>query len=64
MNEELSGKYVCSTCGVENETIVDPSAGAHQTYVEDCAVCCRPHVLKILIDEASGYVTVQAEFEG
>ena len=64
MKEELSGIYVCSICGVENETCVDPSAGARQTYVEDCAVCCRPHVLTILIDEASGFVTVQAEFEG
>jgi hypothetical protein len=35
-----------------------------QTYVEDCAVCCRPQVLTILIDEASGFVAVQAEFEG
>jgi hypothetical protein len=64
MKEELSGIYVCSICGVENETIVDSSAGTRQSYVEDCAVCCRPQVLTILIDEASGYVTVQAEFEG
>jgi hypothetical protein len=64
MNEELSGIYVCSICGAENETFVDPSAGVRQTYVEDCAVCCRPQVLTILIDEASGFVTVQAEFEG
>jgi hypothetical protein len=64
MKEELSGIYVCSICGVENETIVDPSAGGRQTYVEDCAVCCRPHELTVLIDEASGNVTVEAEFEG
>ena len=64
MKEELSGKYVCSTCGVENETFVDPSTGARQTYVEDCAVCCRPQVLKVQIDEDSGFVTVHAEFEG
>ena len=64
MKEELSGIYVCSVCGVENETIVDPSAGLRQSYVEDCAVCCRPQVLTLLIDEESGFVTVGAEFEG
>jgi hypothetical protein len=64
MKEELSGRYVCSICGVENETLIDPSAGLRQTYVEDCAVCCRPQVLTILIDEESGFVTVGAEFEG
>jgi hypothetical protein len=64
MNEELSGTYVCSICGVENETFVDPSAGLRQSYVEDCAVCCRPQVLTILIDEETGFVTVEAEFEG
>ncbi len=64
MKEESSGIYICSICGVENETFVDPSAGVRQTCVEDCAVCCRPHVLTILIDEDSGSVTVEAEFEG
>ena len=64
MTEELSGMYNCSICGVENEAFIDPSAGLHQTYVEDCSVCCRPNVLTILIDEDSGSVTVEAEFEG
>jgi hypothetical protein len=64
MKEELSGTYICSICGVENETFVDPSAGLRQTYVEDCAVCCRPQVLTILIDEESGFVSVGADFEG
>lgn len=64
MNEELSGRYVCSTCGVANETLVDPSAGMRQAYIEDCAVCCRPQMLNVVIDEAGGFVTVHAEFEG
>ena len=64
MKEELSGIYVCSICGVENETLVDPSAGVRQTYVEDCEVCCRPHVLTIVIDEADGSVTIESTFEG
>ena len=64
MKEELSGTYSCAICGEENETFVDPSAGARQSYVEDCAVCCRPQVLTILVDESSGLVSIQAEFEG
>ena len=64
MKEELSAPYYCAICGEENETFVDPSAGARQSYVEDCAICCRPQVLKILVDETSGLVSIQAEFEG
>lgn len=64
MKEELSGTYYCAICGEENETFVDPSAGTRQSYVEDCAICCRPQVLTILIDETNGLVSIQAEFEG
>jgi hypothetical protein len=31
----------CPYCGENYETVVDPSAGS-QSYIEDCAVCCRP----------------------
>jgi hypothetical protein len=64
MKEELWGSYACSVCGVENETSIDPSAGVRQSYVEDCSVCCRPNVLTIEIDEDSGSVSIEAEFEG
>ena len=56
--------YACAACGEENETFVDATAGARQTYVEDCAVCCRPNVLRVQIDEAGGRITVEAELEG
>ena len=32
----------CPYCGEPSEVAVDPGGGAHQTYVEDCPVCCRP----------------------
>ena len=54
--------YVCQMCG---ETIViplDTSAGANQQYVEDCPVCCHPHVLRVTFD-ADGVPYVQAEHE-
>jgi hypothetical protein len=32
----------CPYCGEPSEVAVDPGGGAHQEYVEDCPVCCRP----------------------
>ncbi len=55
--------YNCAYCGEENETFVDPSAGFRQAYVEDCAVCCRPNLLRITIEE-DGTIMISAEFEG
>jgi len=63
-HEEYSGTYCCAVCGEENETFVDLSAGSVQSYVEDCAVCCRPNALRIRIDESSGKISVETEFEG
>ncbi|MFO1095788.1 MAG: CPXCG motif-containing cysteine-rich protein [Planctomycetaceae bacterium] len=49
MNDELS--YTCQACGEEVVVPIDLTAGAEQSYVEDCPVCCRPHVLHVTIDE-------------
>jgi len=32
----------CPYCGESVEITVDESGGAHQSYVEDCPVCCQP----------------------
>lgn len=50
MEDEAS--YICDACGEEIIVPVDVSAGAHQSYVEDCPVCCRPNVIHVDIDEA------------
>lgn len=42
----VEAEYVCAFCGEEIVIQVDPSAGANQEFVEDCPVCCRPHVLR------------------
>jgi hypothetical protein len=63
-NEECSGTYRCAVCSEENETFVDPSAGPVQTYVEDCAVCCRPNILHVRIDQSTGKISLETEFEG
>ena len=51
-NDEAS--YVCQSCGEEIVIPIDEHAGADQEYVEDCPVCCRPHVLRIRLDHEYG----------
>ena len=40
----------CPYCGELITLTVDASAGA-QTYIEDCAVCCRPITVILDIDD-------------
>ena len=40
----------CPYCGEEITITVETAVG-DQSYVEDCAVCCRPIALNIEIDE-------------
>ena len=47
----------CPWCGESADVFVDVGAGAHQSYVEDCAVCCRPCVVTIAPDSADRYVS-------
>lgn len=46
----IDAEFLCAFCGQANTTTVDPSAGRHQSYVEDCQACCRPNVLNIEVD--------------
>jgi hypothetical protein len=48
MHDEAS--YTCDRCGEEIIVPVDLSAGRDQTYVEDCPVCCHPHVIHVHVD--------------
>jgi hypothetical protein len=32
----------CPYCGEPVELYLDEGGGGHQSYVEDCPVCCRP----------------------
>lgn len=43
--------YECAFCGEENEVLVDPSGARRQTFTEDCAVCCRPNLITLVVDE-------------
>ena len=54
--------YTCGFCGEEIVVEVDLTAGHDQEYVEDCPVCCRPHVLRVRI-EADGHVVLDSQAE-
>lgn len=59
----IEAGYTCAYCGEPNDTTVDPSGGARQLYVEDCAVCCRPNTLRIRADPEEATAYVEATFE-
>ena len=46
----------CPYCGERYATQVDLSAGS-QSYVEDCAVCCRPWL--VTVERERGRLRVQ-----
>ncbi len=47
----------CPYCGEGFETSVDLSAGS-QSYVEDCAVCCRPIEIALRVDDAGALLGI------
>lgn len=51
----------CPYCGETIEILVDPSV-EHQTYIEDCQVCCRPMNMTVTIDD-EGRLGVHASGE-
>ena len=55
--------WLCAGCGRPNETLADFSSGYKQQYVEDCAVCCRPNLITLLIDEESLRIFLDNELE-
>lgn len=60
VHEEAS--YICDACGEEIVIPLDLSEGSHQTYVEDCPVCCRANTIHVAIDEL-GNAQIYAEPE-
>lgn len=60
--ERDESSYVCTYCGEEIVVPIDPSAGQEQRFIEDCPVCCHPHVLHVRLDD-DGRATLHAERE-
>jgi transcription elongation factor Elf1 len=40
--EETEKHFRCPHCREKISMILDLSVDGHQTYIEDCEVCCRP----------------------
>jgi hypothetical protein len=60
----MEAGFQCAYCGEWVETTVDAGGGSNQSYVEDCAVCCRPNVLSVSVDFETQEVFIAATFEG
>ncbi|NBA94965.1 CPXCG motif-containing cysteine-rich protein [Pseudomonas sp. R5(2019)] len=54
--------YECPYCGEEVETTLDLSGG-DQTYIEDCAVCCRPITFILQVHGDEWMLEVKSENE-
>ncbi|HKZ07652.1 MAG TPA: CPXCG motif-containing cysteine-rich protein [Methylomirabilota bacterium] len=56
--------YACAFCGEENDLDVDASGGRRQAFTEDCAVCCRPNRISLVIGEdGEAVIEVSQEYE-
>lgn len=63
MSLETTAEYNCAFCGEINVTFIDMSAGNHQSYVEDCQVCCQPNVIYLNINESTLEISINSEPE-
>jgi hypothetical protein len=59
--QQPEATYICQSCGEEIVVPVDLTAGPDQEYVEDCPVCCCPHVLRVHVDGDEVHIEARAE---
>ena len=53
--------YTCDSCSESIVVPIDPSAGRHQEYVEDCPVCCVPNLLRVTVEsDGSGSIDARS----
>ncbi len=63
MNQIETRKVHCPYCGEAIDILVDCSI-EHQSYIEDCQVCCRPIELDVTVDhDGEPFVVVAHENE-
>ena len=55
--------YSCPHCGERVDTWPDLGGGEHQTYIEDCPVCCRPNRITATLDETGREFSVDVVAE-
>ncbi len=56
--------FICGYCGETSSILIDPTAGAEQSYVEDCQVCCRPNRVSVQVDPETGETRAHNHYEG
>lgn len=62
---QLTARARCPYCGEGVVLRLDPGSGAHQSYVEDCPICCRPWDVRVAYaPDGSAAVELRAEDEG
>ncbi len=44
----------CPFCGETGEVVVDEIGATHETFIEDCEVCCHPREVHVERDETGG----------
>jgi len=54
--------FPCPYCSAEISIRIDPTGGAHQSFVSDCEVCCRPIAIRLEMSEG-GVINFNAEQE-
>lgn len=53
----------CPHCGEPIDSAVDLGGGEHQSYIEDCAVCCRPILITAWYDSDANEFLLEASPE-
>lgn len=55
-------RAACPYCGETVEILIDQGGGSHQSFVEDCEVCCQPWNVTVQIEpDGSASVSLTAE---
>lgn len=53
---------VCDFCGEPLVVPVDLAAGTSQRFVQDCAVCCRPNVIRLeILGDGEAHASAEGE---
>lgn len=58
---DLYDTFLCAYCGEENAIFIEPEDGLRQTVTVDCEICCRPNLLRILIQEDRTVIEAEPE---
>ncbi len=61
---EDAAEVTCPFCGAAGTIAIDEGGGEHQSYVEDCEVCCRPRIVHVEPSPEGVHVWLEREDGG